>query len=317
MPAAKVLDVSEFLVDRQVRARDFWAAVEVGGQPGTAAVRSRSTSRQRTRRSGRRRRWAATREAILSRARLRRRRDRGAGGVGRGRRRDGGGAVMILEGVRVIEFSIAWAGPLAGRFLGDLGAEVIKVEHPTSRGGHLPDDPSLRERDGIDDWTWGTLPGPIFRSGIFPDAEPGEQPWNRQGVFNKMNRNKRSLGIDLKLPGGREVFDRLVAASDVRPQQLQPARRAQPRHRLRVAGRHQPEHHRRVAVGLRRHRPRPGPRLVGPDARGAVGPGRQHRLSRPRPAEDGGRAARPDGRRRTAPSPCSPRCRSATAPARA
>ena len=86
---------------------------------------------------------------------------------------------------------------------------MIKIEHPTSRGGHLPDDPSLRERDGIDEWTWGTLPGPIFRSGIFPDAEPGDQPWNRQGVFNKMNRNKRSLGIDLKLPGGREVFDRL------------------------------------------------------------------------------------------------------------
>jgi crotonobetainyl-CoA:carnitine CoA-transferase CaiB-like acyl-CoA transferase len=92
---------------------------------------------------------------------------------------------------------------------------VIKVEHPTSRGGHLPDDPSLRQRDGIDNWTWGTLPGPIFRSGIFPDAEPGDQPWNRQGVFNKMNRNKRSLCIDLKLPGGREVFDRLVAKSDV------------------------------------------------------------------------------------------------------
>ena len=122
---------------------------------------------------------------------------------------------MMLEGVRVIEFSIAWAGPLAGRFLGDLGAEVIKVEHPTSRGGHLPDDPSLRDRDGIDDWTWGTLPGPIFRPGIFPDAEPGEQPWNRSGAFNKMNRNKRSLCIDLKLPGGREVFDRLVATSDV------------------------------------------------------------------------------------------------------
>ena len=48
-----------------------------------------------------------------------------------------------------------------------------------------------------------------------------------------------------------------------RPQQLQPTRRAQPRHRLRVAGRHQPEHHRRVALRLRRYRPRPGPRSRG------------------------------------------------------
>ena len=119
---------------------------------------------------------------------------------------------MILDGIRVLELTIAWAGPLAGRFLGDLGADVIKIEHPTSRGAGLS---GFSVEDDTKDWTWGQLPGPIFRPAIFPDADPGEEPWNRQGVFNKMNRNKRSLCIDLKQPAGREVFDRLVATSDV------------------------------------------------------------------------------------------------------
>jgi crotonobetainyl-CoA:carnitine CoA-transferase CaiB-like acyl-CoA transferase len=212
VPAAKVLDVSEFLVDRQVSARDFWAAVEVGGQTGRLPSKPFHipTSDPPFRPAPTLGRHGSDPE----RARLRRRRDRSAGGRERSAPRQWG-CGDDPRGRARIEFSIASGRPLAGRFLGDLGAEVIKVEHPTSRGGHLPDDPSLRERDGIDEWTWGTLPGPVFRSGIFPDAEPGDQPWNRQGVFNKMNRNKRSLGIDLKLPGGREVFDRLVAASDV------------------------------------------------------------------------------------------------------
>ncbi len=122
---------------------------------------------------------------------------------------------MILDGVRVLELSIAWAGPLAGRFLGDLGAEVIKVEHPTSRGAGTTGAGGFSVTEDISDWEWGSLPGPVFRSGIYPDADPGDDPWNRQGVFNKMNRNKRSLCIDLKLPAGRDVFDRLVAKSDI------------------------------------------------------------------------------------------------------
>jgi crotonobetainyl-CoA:carnitine CoA-transferase CaiB-like acyl-CoA transferase len=123
--------------------------------------------------------------------------------------------MMFLSGVRVLEFSIAWAGPLAGRFLADLGAEVIKVEHPTSRGIGVTGAGGFRVHEDTSGWTWGQLPGPVFRSGIYPDADPGEQPWNRQGMFNKMNRNKKSLCIDLKMPGGREVFERLVAKSDI------------------------------------------------------------------------------------------------------
>ena len=61
----------------------------------------------------------------------------------------------------------------------------------------------------------GKLPGPIFRSGIYPDADPGEHPWNRQGIFNKMHRNKQSLCIDLKTTPGREVFVDLVRISDI------------------------------------------------------------------------------------------------------
>ncbi len=122
---------------------------------------------------------------------------------------------MFLAGVRVLEFSVAWAGPLAGRFLADFGAEVIHIERSTARGaGYIGLDPDLVAKD-IGAWEWGKLAGPIFRSGIYPDADPGEHPWNRQGIFNKMNRNKRSLCIDLKTEQGREVFTDLVRVSDI------------------------------------------------------------------------------------------------------
>jgi crotonobetainyl-CoA:carnitine CoA-transferase CaiB-like acyl-CoA transferase len=121
---------------------------------------------------------------------------------------------LPLAGVRVLELTVAWSGPLAGRWLADLGADVIHVETRTARGlgmGSL-DAAAAQESAG---WTWGTLPGPIFRSGVYPDADPGERPWNRQGIWNKMNRNKRSLCLDMKTAAGAAVFRELVAASDV------------------------------------------------------------------------------------------------------
>lgn len=121
--------------------------------------------------------------------------------------------VIDLADVRIMEFSLAWAGPLTGRFLGDLGANVIKVEHPASRGlgtaGVRP------ERDGLDAWKWGELAPASTRAEIFPDADPGQRPWNRMGVWNKMNRSKRSFCLDAKAPGGAEVLARLVADVDV------------------------------------------------------------------------------------------------------
>lgn len=119
-------------------------------------------------------------------------------------------AAFDLDGVRVLELTVAWAGPMAGRWLGEFGADVIKIEHPTSRGlamgSGMAADPS---------WQRGQLPGPTLRNGIFPDNDPGEHWWNRLGHFNKMNRTKRSLCLDLKAPGGREIFEELVRRSDV------------------------------------------------------------------------------------------------------
>ena len=93
-----------------------------------------------------------------------------------------------LAGLRVLELTNNWAGPIAGRHLADLGAEVIKVEipdRPATRGSH------------------------------YPGKEPGKYFWNRSGYFNEMNRNKRSVALNLAHPSGRELFVRLVEGADV------------------------------------------------------------------------------------------------------
>ena len=107
---------------------------------------------------------------------------------------------------------MAWAGPLAGRFLADLGADVVKVEHPTSRGLSIV---AGGAGGAGAPWHWGEIPPAGQRNGIFPDAVPGERWWNRMAWFNKMNRGKRSLCLDVKAPGGRAVFEALVARADV------------------------------------------------------------------------------------------------------
>ena len=98
-----------------------------------------------------------------------------------------------LAGVRILDLTHVWAGPLGTRILGDLGADVVKVERPTGRGGVAG------------------LPG----AGNYLGGERGADPWNRQGTFVKLNRNKKSLAIDLKKPEGRRVFLDLVRVADV------------------------------------------------------------------------------------------------------
>lgn len=98
------------------------------------------------------------------------------------------GEDLPLQGVRVLEVTTNWAGPLAVRHLADLGAEVIKIEAPNR---------------------------PASRIGIYPGANPFRRHYDRSAYFNKMNRNKRAITLDLSDAGARDIFLKLVAESDV------------------------------------------------------------------------------------------------------
>ncbi|MCA0872782.1 CoA transferase [Seohaeicola saemankumensis] len=97
----------------------------------------------------------------------------------------------ILDGYTVLDCSIAMAGPFAAQRLGDLGADVIKVEPTTG------------------EWQ--------------RHAPAGGITGNKINVsFLSLNRNKRSLAVDLKSESGREVMRRLVAQADVFIQNYRP-----------------------------------------------------------------------------------------------
>lgn len=91
-------------------------------------------------------------------------------------------AAGALAGLRVLDVSTLFAGPMAAMHLGDMGAEVIKVEHPQRP------DPSRghgASKDGVNLW-WKTL-----------------------------GRNKRAVTMNLSSPGGRRAFLALAATADV------------------------------------------------------------------------------------------------------
>jgi crotonobetainyl-CoA:carnitine CoA-transferase CaiB-like acyl-CoA transferase len=92
--------------------------------------------------------------------------------------------VSLFEGVRVLDLSRMLAGPYGSMLLGDLGAEVVKVEEP----------------DGGDPMR---VMGPPFLAG-------GESAY-----FLSINRNKKSIALDLARPAGRDVFLDLAAHADV------------------------------------------------------------------------------------------------------
>lgn len=94
-----------------------------------------------------------------------------------------------LDGVKVIDLTIWVQGPLAGQILGGLGADVVKIEKPGqgdfSRGLQTLYGASMRTRDG------------------------------KALMWELVNRNKRSVSIDLRREEGRAILHRLVAEADV------------------------------------------------------------------------------------------------------
>ena len=114
---------------------------------------------------------------------------------------------LPLDGVRVLAFTQAWAGPYAGTLLADWGAEVIQVE---SRR-RFP----VGTR-GLNVESKGVVPEPErMWSRSYPDWDGGERPWNRYAPFNGLNRNKLGVTLEASRAEGRELFLELVALSDV------------------------------------------------------------------------------------------------------
>ncbi len=88
----------------------------------------------------------------------------------------------ILKGIRILDLTAVILGPYGAQILGDLGAEIIKIEGP--------DGDSMRP--------------------IAPVAAPG-----LSAIFANNNRNKRSVVLDLKSPGGKHALQKLIPTADV------------------------------------------------------------------------------------------------------
>ena len=97
-----------------------------------------------------------------------------------------------LSGLRVVEATTTWAGPMCGCLFSDLGAEVIKVETP---GGEV--------------------------ARFVPPHLPGTDP-PLSFMHQTVNRGKRSLTLDLRSPSGQAVFRKLAASADVIVENFRP-----------------------------------------------------------------------------------------------
>ncbi len=92
---------------------------------------------------------------------------------------------QLLEGIRVLDFTQFLAGPYCSMFLADMGAEVIKIENLQGNGDFVR------------------------------TARPKEKGTNRSMYFGNLNRNKKSVCLDLKTKEGKELFSELVKSADV------------------------------------------------------------------------------------------------------
>ena len=114
---------------------------------------------------------------------------------------------LPLQGIRVLEFGVVWAGPYCAAFLAGMGAEVIKIESikkfiPMTRGQiPRPTEYDLRN-----------LPTSV---GATPNRLPGKRPWNRIPLFNAHASNKLGMTVDLLQPKGKKTLMDLIAISDV------------------------------------------------------------------------------------------------------
>jgi len=105
--------------------------------------------------------------------------------------------ILPLDGIRVLDLTRVWSGPIASRTLADLGAEVINISGRITVGKIDP------------------TPEVVKILAVFPDNDPGKRHWDRVSAANEFGRNKLGLTLELNTPQGIDLFKQLVVKSDV------------------------------------------------------------------------------------------------------
>jgi crotonobetainyl-CoA:carnitine CoA-transferase CaiB-like acyl-CoA transferase len=96
----------------------------------------------------------------------------------------------LLEGTRIIDLTMVFAGPVCSKIFAEMGAEVIKIE-------------SVQRTDNF------------TRGNVYPDNIPGDDPWNQGSNFHTLNAGKYGISLNLGDERGRDIFKRLVQISNI------------------------------------------------------------------------------------------------------
>ncbi|KIZ45232.1 carnitine dehydratase [Rhodopseudomonas palustris] len=176
LPLAVVPDMAQLLTQQVFRDRGSFAKVAIGSATFEAPVLPQHLTGSPPKPNGRAPLAGADTADTLPTHRRRAQRAATAGDT------------LPLQGLRIIDLTMGWAGPSAVRQLGDLGADAIKVE-----SCQYPD------------WFRGT----DTRGPYFPERTYEKTYW-----FQTMNRNKRGITLDLTTDAGLTLLKRLLAEAD-------------------------------------------------------------------------------------------------------
>ena len=116
---------------------------------------------------------------------------------------------LPLEGLRVAEITVVWAGPHVTQLLGEWGADIVRIE-PLNKP-----QPYTRGMEGIPTREQTRQLNAQGVPSRLADSDPQLDPWNRNASFNSHARNKRSMTCDIMTPEGHETLLRLVRHCDV------------------------------------------------------------------------------------------------------
>ncbi|MCP1909561.1 crotonobetainyl-CoA:carnitine CoA-transferase CaiB-like acyl-CoA transferase [Bradyrhizobium elkanii] len=181
IPIVPVPEISDLLQDAEKRARGAIVPVLIGTEEGLTTGSMQGLTLTPPRRGGKVPAPGEQQDFANMRRILKDTASPSCGPINAGR--------LPLQGTRVVDFSMGWAGPLCTRTLADLGADVIKIE-----AIQYPD------------WWRGVDRRPAYVDG---------QMYEKTVRFCVMNRNKRGITLDLTRPQGLALAKRLLAGADI------------------------------------------------------------------------------------------------------